>query len=92
MQEAVTGTPAFFVLILYRSDNYAPASMKYFVLEKTRYILNNSWIGYLIPAGVHQLLNNAEKAPVSADKPTSSYRSHPAETRISRTIASKARP
>lgn len=66
--------------------------MKYFVLEKTRYILNNSWIGYLIPAGVHQLLNITEKPVVSADKPSASYRSHPAETRISRTIASKARP
>jgi hypothetical protein len=66
--------------------------MKYFVLEKTKYILNNSWIGYLIPAGVHQLLNIAEKSSSSADKPTASYKSHPAETRISRTIASKARP
>ena len=92
MQAAITGTPASFVLILYRSDNYAPATMKYFVLEKTRYILNNSWIGYLIPAGVHQLLNIAEKSSVSAEKPGSSYRAHPAETRISRTIASKARP
>lgn len=66
--------------------------MKYFVLEKTRYILNNSWIGYLIPAGVHQLLNIAEKAQDTADKPATSYRSHPAESRITRTIASKARP
>jgi hypothetical protein len=66
--------------------------MKYFVLEKTKYILNNSWIGYLIPAGVHQLLNIAEKSSVSADKPATSYKSHPAETRNSRTIASKARP
>ena len=87
-----TGTADFFVVISCRSVNYAPVSMKYFVLEKTKYILNNSWIGYLIPAGVHQLLNIAEKASVSADKPSTSHRSHPAETRISRTIASKARP
>lgn len=64
--------------------------MKYFVLEKTKYILYNSWIGYLIPAGVHQLLNIAEKSAVS-EKPAS-FTAHPAETRISRTIASKARP
>ena len=92
MRATTTGTPAFFVVILCRSDNYAPATMKYFVLEKTKYILNNSWIGYLIPSGVHQLLNIAEKASVSADKPSSSYRSHPAESRMSRTVASKARP
>jgi hypothetical protein len=92
MQLATSGTPALFVVILYGSDNYAPASMKYFVLEKTKYILNNSWIGLLIPAGVHQLLNIAEKSSVSADKPSTSYKSHPAETRISRTITSKARP
>ena len=61
MQVVITSTPAFFVVILSRSVNYAPATMKYFVLEKTKYILNNSWIGYLIPAGVHQLLNFAEK-------------------------------
>jgi hypothetical protein len=66
--------------------------MKYFVLEKTRYFLNNSWIGYLIPAGVHQLLNIAEKTSSSAEKPATSYRSHPAESRITRTVASKARP
>lgn len=66
-------------------------TMKYFVLEKTKYILNNSWIGYLIPAGVHQLLNGTEKSSTSGDKP-SSFKAHPAETRISRTIASKARP
>jgi len=66
--------------------------MKYFVLEKTKYLLNNSWIGYLIPAGVHQLLNIAEKSTVSSEKPSASYKSHPAESRISRTIASKARP
>ena len=92
MQVVTTSTPAFFVVILSRSVNYAPATMKYFVLEKTKYILNNSWIGYLIPAGVHQLLNFAEKSTVSADKPSTSHKSHPAETRISRTIASKARP
>lgn len=66
--------------------------MKYFVLEKTKYILNNSWIGYLIPAGVHQLLNFAEKSSVSADKPSISFRSHPAETRNPRTVASKVKP
>ncbi|HUQ64719.1 MAG TPA: hypothetical protein VM101_01090 [Flavitalea sp.] len=66
--------------------------MKYFVLEKTKYILNNSWIGLLIPAGVHQLINIAEKSIGSAEKPITSFTSHPAETRISRTIASKAKP
>lgn len=65
--------------------------MKYFVLEKTKYILTNSWIGYLIPAGVHQLLNIAEKSSAPADKP-SSFKAHPAESRISRSVASKARP
>jgi hypothetical protein len=92
MQVTAPGMPAFFVVILSRSDTYAPATMKYFVLEKTRYILNNSWIGYLVPSGVHQLLNIAEKSFVSAEKSPTSYKSHPAETRVSRTIASKARP
>jgi hypothetical protein len=66
--------------------------MKSFVLEKTKYILNNSWIGFLIPAGVHQLINIAEKSSSPAEKSSTSFRSHPAETRISRTIASKAKP
>lgn len=65
--------------------------MKYFVLEKTKYLLNNSWIGLLIPAGVHQLLNTVDKPANNTDKPAS-YRAHPAESRISRTVASKARP
>jgi hypothetical protein len=92
MHDIAAGIHAFFVVNSSQSVHYAPATMKYFVLEKTKYILNNSWIGYLIPAGVHQLLNIAEKSTVSADKPSTSFKSHPAETRISRTIASKAKP
>jgi hypothetical protein len=63
--------------------------MKYFVLEKTRYILNNSWLGLLIPAGVHQLINQADKSP---EKQSGSFRQHPAESRISRSAGSKVRP
>jgi hypothetical protein len=67
--------------------------MKSFVLEKTKYILSNSWIGYLIPAGVHQLINIAEKnLSSSAEKSSASFTSHPAESRISRTAGSQAKP
>jgi hypothetical protein len=67
--------------------------MKYFVLEKTKYILSNSWIGLLIPAGVHQLISIAEKNLTSSvEKGSASYTSHPAESRISRTIGSQAKP
>jgi hypothetical protein len=65
--------------------------MKNFVLEKTKYILNNSWFGMLIPAGLHQLLNNPEK-PVPVEKQFSSFRSHPAETRNTRKYPSRNRP
>lgn len=64
--------------------------MKSFVLEKTKYILSNSWIGLLLPAGVHQLLNLTEKAP--AEKQVSAYRAHPAETRLSRYAGTRAKP
>ena len=63
--------------------------MKYFVLEKTRHILTNSWLGLLIPAGVHQLLNLSEK---SSEKQGSNFRHHPAESRISRSAGAKLRP
>ncbi len=63
--------------------------MKYFVLEKTKYILNNSWLGLLIPAGVHQLINQAEKTPV---KQVQNLRQHPAESRLSRSAGAKVRP
>lgn len=65
--------------------------MKSFVLEKTRYIVSNSWFGLLLPAGVQQLLNIVEKSSV-ADRAPVNFRSHPAETRISRHPASKAKP
>jgi hypothetical protein len=65
--------------------------MKSIVLEKTKYILANSWLGLLLPVGVHQLLNIAEKS-AAPDKIQNSFRAHPAESRISRTPASKARP
>lgn len=65
--------------------------MKSFVLEKTRYIVTNSWFGLLLPAGVHQLLNIAEKSS-AADRTPVNFRSHPAETRLSRHPASKAKP
>lgn len=65
--------------------------MKSFVLEKTRYIVSNSWFGLLLPAGVHQLLNIVEKS-ATTDKTSVNFRSHPAETRISRHPASKAKP
>jgi hypothetical protein len=63
--------------------------MKYFVLEKTRYILNNSWLGLLIPAGVHQLINQVEK---TTEKQSNNLRQHPAESKISRSVGSKVRP
>ncbi len=65
--------------------------MKSIVLEKTRYILTNSWFGLLLPAGVHQLLNISEKTAIS-EKSQNSFRAHPAESRISRAHATKARP
>lgn len=64
--------------------------MKSFVLEKTKYIVNNSWLGLLLPAGVHQLLNLAEKEP--QEKAVRAFRSHPAESRLNRNIGSKNRP
>jgi hypothetical protein len=67
--------------------------MKSFVLEKTKYILTNSWFGLFIPAGVHQLLNIAEKSFSSpSEKQQTIFRAHPAESRISRSAASKAKP
>ena len=65
--------------------------MKSFVLEKTKSLLTNSWFGLLLPAGVHHLLNATEKNN-SPEKPVSTYRAHPAESRISRNIGSKNRP
>lgn len=65
--------------------------MKSLVIEKTRNLLCNSWIGLLIPAGVHQLLNVSEKTTVPERMP-SSLRAHPAESRQLRSPGSKARP
>ena len=65
--------------------------MKSFVLEKTRYIIVNSWFGLLLPAGVHQLLG-AEKQAASTEKTPSAYRAHPAESRILRNPGSRNRP
>lgn len=56
--------------------------MKTLVLEKTRYILTNSWLGVL--------LNQATER--AADKPSANVRQHPAESRISRTPGSKVKP
>jgi hypothetical protein len=67
--------------------------MKYFVLQKTKYILTNSWLGLLLPAGVHQLLNFADKSSGSSiEKQQTSFRLHPAEYRLPRTNGSKAKP
>lgn len=67
--------------------------MKSFVLEKTKYILTSSWLGLLIPAGVHQLFQLAEKSGSSpAERNHGGFRAHPAESRISRNPATKARP
>lgn len=63
--------------------------MKHLVLEKTKYILTNSWLGLLIPAGVHQLLNLSEKP---SEKQAGNFRHHPAESRLSRSTGSKLRP
>jgi hypothetical protein len=65
--------------------------MKHFVLEKTKYILNNSWFGLLIPVGLHQLLNS-EKSSSSQEKTPGSFRAHPAETRNTRKYPSRNRP
>jgi hypothetical protein len=66
--------------------------MKSFVLEKTKYLLNNSWLGLLVPAGVHQLLSLAEKNAATEKQISTSRRHHPAEFRISRQPGSKAKP
>jgi hypothetical protein len=63
--------------------------MKHFVLEKTRYILTNSWLGLLIPVGVHQLLMAPEK---TSEKQGGNFRQHPAESRLSRSAGSTLRP
>jgi hypothetical protein len=66
--------------------------MKSFVLEKTRYLLTNSWFGLLVPAGVHQLLNLTEKSSTVEKQISTTRRHHPAEFRISRQPGSKAKP
>lgn len=67
--------------------------MKSFVLEKTRYLLTNSWFGLLIPAGVHQLLNIADKSSAAnPEKSLSAYRAHPAESRMTRQTPSTTKP
>jgi hypothetical protein len=66
--------------------------MKSFVIEKTKYLLNNSWFGLLVPAGVHQLLNLAEKSSANEKNVSTMHRHHPAEFRISRQPGSKAKP
>ncbi|MBO9570700.1 MAG: hypothetical protein J7497_00590 [Chitinophagaceae bacterium] len=63
--------------------------MKHLVLEKTKYILTNSWLGLLLPAGVHQLLSLTDR---QAEKQSSSFRNHPAESRLSRSAGAKSRP
>lgn len=65
--------------------------MKSFVLEKTRYILTNSWFGLLLPAGVHQLLSS-ERQAIPAEKTPSAYRLHPAESKIVRNPGSRNKP
>jgi hypothetical protein len=65
--------------------------MKQFVLEKTKFILSNSWVGLFIPVGLHQLLNS-EKTSSSQEKTPSSFRAHPAETRNTRKYPSRNRP
>lgn len=62
--------------------------MKSIVIEKTKYILTNHWLGLLIPAGIHQLLNNSEKVMVAERIRVA----HPAEYRVARNPGSKARP
>jgi hypothetical protein len=65
--------------------------MKYLVLQKTKYILNNSWISALLPAGVSDFLKINEKGTPQAEK-SFNFRSHPAESRIPRSTAAKTRP
>lgn len=62
--------------------------MKHLVLEKTKYLLTNSWLGLLIPSGVHQLLVSEKPA----EKQSTGFRHHPAEARLSRSAGSKVRP
>ena len=63
--------------------------MKHLVLQKTRYILTNSWFGLLIPSGLHQLLAASEKA---SEKQSTGLPPHPAEARLSRSTSSKVHP
>lgn len=63
--------------------------MKSIVLEKTRYLITNSWLGLLLPAGVHQLLRPTEK---TEERQPAAFRNHPAESRISRSPGSAVRP
>ncbi len=65
--------------------------MKQFVIQKTKYLLNSSWIGPLLPAGLHQLVEQAERSRTAGSAATS-FRNHPAESRISRSPGSHLRP
>jgi len=62
--------------------------MKSIVTERAKYVLVNSWLGWLLPAGLHQLLNPSRRA-MATDRVRIT---HPAEYRISRNPGSKARP
>lgn len=64
--------------------------MKQFVIQKTKYLLNSSWIGPLLPAGLHQLVEQAERSRSTGH--TAGFRNHPAESRISRSNAPNLRP
>ena len=65
--------------------------MKQFVIQKTKYLLNSSWIGPLLPAGIHQLVEQAERSHPSGRAATN-FRNHPAESRISRSSTPNLRP
>lgn len=69
------------------------ATMKSLVIEKSRYILSNTWLGLLLPAGVHRLLNlSLTPQSIIAYKQPERFQAHPAEFRLSRTIQSTNRP
>lgn len=65
--------------------------MKEFVIQKTKYLLNSSWIGPLLPNGLHQLVEQAERSRPEGSA-AANFRNHPAESRISRSNTPNLRP
>lgn len=65
--------------------------MKSTVIQKTKYIIAKTWVGLLLPQGVHQLLRPSHK-PSPPARTQNNLKNHPAEFKICRSADSKLRP